>query len=499
MAASLLVLLQAATAFSAVYYVATNGSDTGAGTFESPFATVHRAQQAVSPGDTVYIRGGRYVMSESQIARYYSIWAYVTELNKSGASGARINYWAYPGERPIFDLSNIRPAGYRIDAFYVTGSWLHFRGLEVVGVQVTILEHTQSICFANDGGSNNIYEQLSMHDGQAIGFYLTRGSNNLILNCDAYRNWDYTSENGKGGNVDGFGGHPNKKGYTGNVFRGCRAWFNSDDGYDCINAWESIVFENCWAFYNGYSTSFASLGDGNGFKSGGYGRNGSTVPNPVPRHVTQFCLSVGNKVNGFYANHHTGGCDWFSNTAYRNNTNYNMLGTLLDNLTDVPGYGHNMKNNLGHGARTIEVSNLNMVASDVNDNYFTMPVAVTADDFMSLDESLLTAPRQADGSLPALTFTQLTAGSDLIDAGADIGFPFIGAAPDLGAFESGLYAYYCDGNLPADLDGNCQVDFIDYALLAAQMPTGTSDLVDVAMMASQWLQCGRLPSDQCWQ
>lgn len=500
-AASLFLLLQATSAFPAVYYVATNGSDTNTGTFASPFATVQQGQQAAAPGDTVYIRGGTYVMSESQIAKYVTgspNFAYMTYLDKSGTSTARINYWAYPGERPIFDLSNIKPANNRVDAFYVKGSWLHFKGLEVVGVQVTILTHTQSICFENVG-SNNIFEMLSMHDGQAIGFYLTQGSNNLVLNCDAYRNWDYTSETGKGGNVDGFGGHPNKKGYTGNVFRGCRAWFNSDDGFDCINAWESVTFYNCWAFYNGYSTTFASLGDGNGFKGGGYGKNGSTVPNPVPRHLIQFCLAVKNKASGFYSNHHVGGSDWFNNTAYRNGTNFNMLSTLSDNLTDVPGYGHNMKNNLGYLGGT-EVSNLNMVASDVNDNYFKLTPAVTAtaSDFVSLDESLLTAPRQANGDLPIITFAQLAAGSDLIDKGRNIGFPFVGTAPDLGAFEYGLYNWYCQTNLSADRSGDCQIDFMDFALLATQFGTTSTIFQDLARMANQWLQCSRSPADQCW-
>ena len=47
-----------------------------------------------------------------------------------------------------------------------------------------------------------------MHDGMAIGFYLSKGKNNLVLNCDAYNNYDNFSEGIKGGNVDGFGGHP---------------------------------------------------------------------------------------------------------------------------------------------------------------------------------------------------------------------------------------------------------------------------------------------------
>ncbi len=63
-----------------------------------------------------------------------------------------------------------------------------------------------------------------MHDGMAIGFYIVTGKNNLVLNCDAYNNYDPVSDGGKGGNVDGFGGHltfPNIQAmYSGGVVRG---------------------------------------------------------------------------------------------------------------------------------------------------------------------------------------------------------------------------------------------------------------------------------------
>jgi hypothetical protein len=49
---------------------------------------------------------------------------------------------------------------------------------------------------------------------------------------------------------------------------------------------------------------------------------------------------------------------------------------------------------------------------------------------------LASSPRQADGSLPEIEFLHLASGSDLIDAGVDVGLPFNGKAPDLGAFES---------------------------------------------------------------
>jgi hypothetical protein len=433
-----LFLLRISFIYPAVIYVSNKGNDSATGNFENPLASIQKAQQLTNAGDTVYIRGGNYIVQENQIYKKEDIWAYVFYLNKNGENGKRINYWAYPGETPVFDFSNVKPTNYRVIAFYVSGSWLHIKGIEVTGVQVTITTHTQSECFRNEG-SNNIFEQLKMHDGMAIGFYLTKGSNNLILNCDAYRNHDYLSEDGKGGNVDGFGCHP-AKGSTGNIFKGCRAWFNSDDGYDCISAAETVIFDSCWAFYNGYSPSFVSLGDGNGFKAGGYGSTAYTsLPNPIPPHIVRFCMAVYNKANGFYSNHHLTGSYWYNNTAYKNSINYNMLNrqspTADAYLTDVDGYDHIMKNNLGYAARSKELDKINKSLCTLANNYFDWQVSVTADDFVSLDENLLISERKANGNLPDIDFMKLKSSSDLIDKGQDIGFYFEGPAPDLGAFE----------------------------------------------------------------
>ncbi|GAB3915159.1 right-handed parallel beta-helix repeat-containing protein [Mucilaginibacter boryungensis] len=422
--------------FSATYYVAVDGKDDNPGTLKKPLSTIQRAQSLVNPGDTVYIRGGVYHMKEEQISRQLRGYACVTFLDKSGAPGKYISYLAYPKEKPVFEYSAVKPANFRVAAFYVTGSWIHLKGFEVTGVQVTIKTHTQSECFENHG-SHNIYEMLSMHDGMAIGFYLLNGSDNLILNCDAYRNYDDFSENGRGGNTDGFGCHP-QPGSKGNVFRGCRAWFNSDDGYDCINAFEATTFENCWAFYNGFDANFKSAGDGNGFKAGGYARRpGSEVPNPVPQNTIQFCLAVGNKANGFYANHHINGSFWYNNSAYRNGVNFNMMNRLRDDvMADVPGYNHKMRNNLGYKGNN-EVTMLDAAKCDISHNYFDLNLKATAEDFVSLDEKLLVAPRKSDGNLPDNGFMKLKPNSQFIDKGEDIGFAFKGKAPDLGAFEAG--------------------------------------------------------------
>ena len=482
-----LLIFLAADAFAAnTWFVATNGLDTNIGTSNSPFATITRAQSAASSGDTVYLRGGAYFLNNSHLTATNNPWAIVNNITKSG-----ISYVAYPGELPVFDFSSVTPTDLRVTAFHVTASRCVFQGFDVVGVQVTIqTNHTQSECFRIDGGNNNLFQQLRMHDGMANGWYLTKGASNVVLNCDAYNNKGLDS--GSIGNTDGFGCHPSAGGRS-NVLYGCRAWFNSDDGYDCINAFETVRFDHCWSFYNGYWTNFSSTGgDGNGFKAGGYGVSGSPVPSPVPRHVVEFDLAVRNRANGFYSNHHMNGSDWFCNTGFSNSVNFNMLCNTNNTSTtnDVPGFAHVMKNNLGYQARSSEVSSLGpATTNDTTFNYFTLPVSVTTADFVSLDFSLLTAPRRANGSLPYVNFARLANGSDCINAGTNIQFEFYGAAPDLGAFEFG------PTNGPALAIANSGNNLIVTASGWANRTNYLLASTNLMLPVSQWARIGTNKSD----
>lgn len=424
-----------ATGFSATWFVAPNGADINVGTSDAPFATIRKAQAVSHSGDTVWLRGGTYYLNNADIVLTNSPWVVVNNITNSGVS-----YLNHPGELPVFDFSGVAPdpPSYRVTAFQVWSNNCVFKGFDIVGVPIVILTNgTQSECIRVQGGNNNRFEQLRMHDGHGIGFYLTDGASNLVLNCDAYNNSGVNANSH--GNIDGFGFHSGHTSSVSNVIRGCRAWFNSDDGYDLINNNAMVVMENCWAMYSGYFSNFTSTGgDANGFKSGGYGIAGNSYPTPVPRNVIRFCLAVRNRASGFYANHHPDGLDWINNTAYRNGTDYNLLcnSNNISGTNDCPGYNHYMRNNVGYlGAKS--VSNLDSNRSDIAFNYFTLPVTVTANDFMSLDESWLTGPRQPDGSLPYLAFAQLLGGSDLRDAGTNSGFAYAGAAPDLGCFEYG--------------------------------------------------------------
>ena len=73
-------------------------------------------------------------------------------------------------------------------------------------------------------------------------------------------------------------------------------------------------------------------------------------------------------------------------------------------------------------------------------NSFDMDLSISEDDFFATDfarpdERQLAGPRQPDGELPRITLLQLRPGSKLVDRGVDVGLPFAGDAPDLGAFE----------------------------------------------------------------
>ncbi|MFT3780813.1 MAG: right-handed parallel beta-helix repeat-containing protein [Nibricoccus sp.] len=427
-------LAVASFAPAATFYVAPAGDDAASGTAEKPFGSIQRAVRDVSAGDLVLVHGGKYVLTEKQIADMDRLWASVILINRSGTEKKPIRIAAVEGEQPVFDFSEVKPADRRVIGFRITGSWVQVEGLEVTGVQVTIKGHTQSVCFQNEG-SHNRFERLSMHDSQAIGFWIGKGSDNMVLNCDAYRNYDFTSEGGKGGNSDGFGCHV-PRGSVNNVFRSCRAWFNSDDGYDCINAHEAVTFENCWAFYNGYSPEFKSLADGNGFKAGGYGDTpAERLPKTIPRHVVRGCLAVRNKASGVYSNHHPAGVDFFNNTAWRNKRNFNLQGRMMDNKTEIAGRGHRVGNNLAFEAQAAEIVALDAEHSEVHHNSFDLPIKLSAADFLGLDEAELIKPRQKNGDLPEIKLLHLAKGSAAVDRGVDVGLPFHGKAPDLGAFE----------------------------------------------------------------
>jgi uncharacterized protein (TIGR03382 family) len=469
------LLLARPAAAANTYYVATDGSDSNAGTMAAPFASWAKAQSVAAAGDTVYFREGRYkYTAATATCGSTSDTVNAVVLNKSGASGNPINYFAYPGEKPVFDFSgitdtskyNCRQAGVRVEA-----SWLHLKGLELTGtLQLNNLNH-ESWCVYVYGGSNNTFEMLDAHHNNGPGFFIQRGGNNLFLNCDSHENEDTMTSNGDGQSADGFGCHPNRTSDTGNVFRGCRAWWNSDDGWDFINSDAACTVESSWAWYQGYKPDAVSnggpvalsAGNGNGFKGGGYGDPQTNVPNPTPLHVIQFNVAFYNKANGLYANHSNVSPYFYNNTSFNNGTQIDMLGLDGTTTTSVGTLRNNLAYSTNGKSLTVDLTNGGPISDMFNSWDSSLGVTVSDADFQSVsfkppascpaafapggtpccapDDMTcfagMASARQADGSLPVLPFLRLAANSDLIDKGTDLGFTYVGKAPDLGAFEYG--------------------------------------------------------------
>ena len=418
----ILILLATATAVHAkTIYVAPNGNDATAGTIDAPLATLPAAYKKVVSGDTVYFRGGTYKVTDEQVMKYKSPYAYVFALEKAGTASKRTCFMGYPGERPVFDFSALNLNGeHRFAAFYLGADYLHLRNFDIIGVPVRIKGHTQSECVSARKGSYCIVENLSMHDNMAIGYYQTAGSHNLVLNCDAYNNYDDYSEGTYGGNVDGFGCHVSKSSEVGNVFRNCRAWRNSDDGFDLINCYMPVEIDHCFAFFNGYqptsdpknTTEFKSAGDGNGIKGGGFGMSDSkqiTFPSGCPQHYIHHCLAYRNKSNGIYSNHHLGGNRWEYNTSGMNQRhNYSMVnrkGAATTDNVDVDGYGHILIGNVSWKGNRGDVTALDAAQCTLTNNSFGPDAFTVADaDFVTVSPTSFFASRDAAGNLPEIPF-----------------------------------------------------------------------------------------------
>lgn len=372
------------------YYIAVNGSDNNLGTLEKPFASIAKAQETAASGDTVYILGGTY--KNFTISDSDNNYNYVNELTKSG-----ITYKAYSSnDAPTFDFSDITTAK-RVAAFYIKPNVkdVTFQSIKVTGVPVG--DQKQSECFRIEG--NATFNQVTCSDNQAIGFYFTGHGTGSCIRCDSYNNIGV-----KGisiGNIDGFGAHGD-----GVTFKECRAWNNSDDGYDCINSKGANTFDSCWAF------NMNAGGDSNGFKIGGWGKQAIDFVPPV--HTVKNCISANNGAHGFYANHQPGqSAVWTNNSAYNNKKgNFTMLEcATISNPTDIPGTREVLHYNLSYKNNSLDEANL-PAESNTDNSWNKADINISASDFQSLDASQLTKERGQNGELPEINFMKLNDNSN---------------------------------------------------------------------------------------
>ncbi|MEV0091370.1 silent information regulator protein Sir2 [Streptomyces sp. NPDC050738] len=268
-------------------YVAPNGTDSAAGTQSAP-TTLASAIGRITPGGTIYVRGGTYAYSSTV----------TVPVGSDGTSGARTTLSAYPGETPVLNFASQSESSTN-RGLQLNASYWHIYGL--------VVEH------AGDngiyvGGSNNIVERTVTRFNRDSGLQLGRiasttpasqwPSNNLIVSAESHDNADSDGED-----ADGFAAKLTTG--TGNVFRYDVSHNNIDDGWDLYTKTDTgaigpVTIEYSLSYNNGTLSNGTvnSNGDRNGYKLGG--------DDIAVNHVVQHSIAFGNGHHGFTYNSNPG-------------------------------------------------------------------------------------------------------------------------------------------------------------------------------------------------
>ncbi len=275
-----------ATSGTNEFWISPTGNDSNSGTKDSPlfslcddtgkkgacYKVCGTSGTCLTGGATIWVMDGTY--------KYGAVTQKIGSTKLGTASGV-FNVFAVAGAKPVFDFTGM-PVSSDSRGLQLQGDYWHIRG-------ITVTKAGDTGIFVM--GNNNIIDQCVVHHNQDAGLVIGvnssragSGVNNLILNCDSYQNFDSATD---GENADGFGMKENAG--TGNVFRGCRAWDNGDDGWDFYGWSSPITVDNCWAISQ-TSTVYGGQSDGNGFKLGGNSVSAT--------HKLSNLISVGNGTHG---------------------------------------------------------------------------------------------------------------------------------------------------------------------------------------------------------
>ena len=341
-----------------VIYASPNGG--GDGKSESSPTDVLTAIKSVPAGGTIFLLGGTY--------KYTS--TIMIEESNSGSAGAYKTIAAAPNAEVKFDFT-----GQAVDGanrgFVLDGSYWHFYGFTIAnaGDNGMLLS-----------GDNNIIEMMVFEGNQDTGLQISRynGSyntiaqwpaNNLVKNCTSRNNCDDATME----NADGFAAKLTCG--EGNVFDGCIAYCNSDDGWD-LYAKEAtgpigkVTIKNSIAFRNGFTEDGKGYGDcdGNGFKLGGGGVG--------TRHTVENCLAFENLNCGFTDNNNPKFGDMKNCTAYNNGIGGKGKANYMVYRCDTSATFNGMMSYINTGkvsktnAAGIKVSNDKFVGSMTNSIYY---------------------------------------------------------------------------------------------------------------------------------
>ena len=447
-----------------VIWCAPDGDDTTAdGSEQHPFFDLQKAVNIAQPGDRIWMKAGTYVYDKR-----------ININDTNGEPDKMIELFGHDGQA-VLDFSAMPYHAHSDNPYQgvrLTSSYWHMKHIDITNASDNglLIERNKptggkasDIASRTQDAHDNIIEQCNFYKNGDTGLQMKNlAANNKVINCDSYLNCDEGE-----GDADGFA--PKLSVGDNNYFYGCRAWLNSDDGWDVFYKKEggfgdnmTIIIENCISYKNGFLDlqTIAPDGNGNGYKCGS--------DQGAMNVVLNRCLAIHNKAKGFDQNHNAG--DIIMN---------NCTGMTLKSINEK-AYSYRIYETIasGHEVRLTNCIAINdNDATDKRDKTTGLPKAgengkygeygrfevdetldgmtVTTCEFQKAapaqfvdvtNDQQLIAERDEDGNLPETTFAHLTESSFLIDAGTKVdattyrgievnGIDYTGEAPDLGAYE----------------------------------------------------------------
>lgn len=455
-----------------------DGNDaTADGSEQNPFYDLQKAVDIAQPGDRIWMKAGTYVYDKR------------ININDTNGEPDKMIELFGKGGQAVLDFSGMpyhAHSGNPLQGIRHTSSYWHFKNIDITNASDNgmLIERNKptggsasDIINRTQDGHDNIIELCNFYKNGDTGLQMKNlAANNKVINCDSYLNCDEDE-----GDADGFA--PKLSVGDNNYFYGCRAWANSDDGWDVFYKKEggfgdnmTVIIENSISYKNGFLdlNTVAPDGNGNGFKCGS---NQGAMNVYMNR-----CLAVYNKAKGFDQNHNAGdiilnNCTGMSLKKYNEKAysyriyeaindghevrltnciaiNDNDATDKRDKNTGLPKPGEYGKYGL-YGRFEVDetLKGLTITNCEFHKAHPDFFIDVTN------DEELI-APRDEDGNLPEITFAHIKADAShkmydgstvtseelLIDKGVKVetttyrgieiaGIEYVGEAPDLGAYE----------------------------------------------------------------
>ncbi len=379
----------------------------GAGTKENPADILSAFRYAVA-GQIIVLANGEYMISESTELR--------VERGNDGTAEAPIIVMAELPDpltrsdaRPVINFQKkakgVTFGGnyWILSGFDITNSVDGQKGLQLSGSHCVI----QNVNAYNNGNTGIQISRYNTNDLPDSGLW---PSYNTVLNCTSYNNADSGYED-----ADGFACKLTTG--PGNIFDGCIAHHNADDGWDFYAKMETgsigaVTIQNCVAYANGYLLDGTVAGNGNGFKMGGSNLSG--------HHVIKNSVAFDNKAKGVDCNScpdiEVYNCTSFNNGSYnyafytggsvadtafisQNNVSYRNNGSQLEDQIKLKGTQNekNVINDSSFFYTTAGGDSKNYAGAKVREEWF-----------VSLDSKTILPSRNADGTINMNGLGQLT-------------------------------------------------------------------------------------------